>query len=170
MGSRFTQLKDGSLIDRKTGEVFEPEQFTFVVFPRRAKLKGKRWFMMFQDAFEMLAKDRDLRGEPRAILDFLMSKLGFENQIALSQIEVAEALGINKVNVSQWIKKLLDKEVLLRDTKIGRSQCYKLNPEYGWKGRVENLNEEVKNQHLKKALQKPEAKENVVEMKKQKIK
>lgn len=165
MGSRFTQLKDGSLVDRKTGEVFEQQQFTFVVFPKRAKLKGKRWFMMFQDAFGMLAKDRDLRGEPRAILDFLLSKLDFENQIALSQIEVAEALGINKVNVSQGIKKLLDKEVLLKDTKIGRSQCYKLNPDYGWKGRVENLNEAVKSKELKKALDKQDAKENVVDIK-----
>jgi DNA-binding MarR family transcriptional regulator len=170
MGSRFTQLKDGSFVDRKSGEVFEEEQFTFIIFPKRAKLKGKRWFMMFQDAFEMLAKDRDLRGEPRAILDFLMSKLGFENQIALSQTEVAEALGINKVNVSQGIKKLLNKEVLLKDAKQGRSQCYKLNPEYGWKGRVENLNEEVRNQHLKKALEKLDAKENVVDIKEQRKK
>jgi len=170
MGSRFVQLKDGSLVDRKSGEVFEPEQFTFIIFPKRAKLKGKRWFMMFQDAFEMLAKDRDLRGEPRAILDFLMSKLGFENQIALSQTEVAEALGINKVNVSQGIRKLIDKEILLKDAKLGRSQCYKLNPEYGWKGRVENFNEEIKNQNLKKALEKQEAKKNIVDIKEQRKK
>ena len=57
-----------------------------------------------QDAFEELAKDREITNEPRRVLDYMFSKLDFENFIQLSQKEIIEILGINKSNVSKAIK------------------------------------------------------------------
>ena len=119
-------------VDQKTGEVL---QGCMVWIPERPKLT-ERWFMAFQDAFEELAKDREITNEPRRVLDYMFSKLDFENFIQLSQKEIIEILGINKSNVSKAIKLLTRKQIVLEGPKVGRSRCYRLNPNYGWKGRL----------------------------------
>ena len=124
-------------VDQKTGEVL---QGCMVWIPERPKLT-ERWFMAFQDAFEELAKDREITNEPRRVLDYMFSKLDFENFIQLSQKEIIEILGINKSNVSKAIKLLTRKQIVLEGPKVGRSRCYRLNPNYGWKGKVKNLQE-----------------------------
>ena len=63
---------------------------------RKDQKLTERWFMAFQDAFEELAKDREITNEPRRVLDYMFSKLDFENFIQLSQKEIIEILGINK--------------------------------------------------------------------------
>ena len=93
-----------------------------------------------QDAFEELAKDREITNEPRRVLDYMFSKLDFENFIQLSQKEIIEILGINKSNVSKAIKLLTKKTDCIGRSKVGRSRCYR-QPNYGWKGKVKNLQE-----------------------------
>jgi DNA-binding MarR family transcriptional regulator len=100
--------------------------------------------MAFQDAFESLARDKELWGQPTAVLHFLMSRLSFDNYIALEQKEISDKLSVDKSDVSRAIKKLVDKGILEKGPRIGKSFSYKLNPLYGWKGRVKNLNEERK--------------------------
>ena len=100
-------------VDQKTGEVL---QGCMVWIPERPKLT-ERWFMAFQDAFEELAKDREITNEPRRVLDYMFSKLDFENFIQLSQKEIIEILGINKSNVSKAIKLLTRKQIVLEGQK-----------------------------------------------------
>ena len=140
---RFQQLQDGSLLDRETGEILDQSRGTFVFVPSRIKIK-EGWFMAFQDAFESLARDKDLWGRPTAILHFLMSRLSFDNYIAFEQKEIATALSIHQPDVSSSIKKLVEKGILEKGPRIGKSFSYKLNPLYGWKGRVKNLKDERK--------------------------
>lgn len=124
-------------IDRNTGEVM---QGCMVWIPHRPKIT-ERWFMAFQDAFEEIAKDREITSEPRRVLDYMFSKLDFENFIQLSQKDIAEALEMQKQNVSNAIKLLKKKQIVLEGPKVGRSKCYRLNPNYGWKGKVKTLQE-----------------------------
>jgi hypothetical protein len=140
---RFKQLPDGSMVNTETGEVMEQSKGTFIYVPSKIKFK-EDWFMAFQDALKELAKDRELWGRPRAVLDYLMSRLSFENYIAIEQKEICEEVGLNKANVSASIKVLTDKKIIEKGPKIGRTWSYKLNPFYGWKGRVTNLKEERK--------------------------
>ena len=98
--------------------------------------------MTNQEALLALAKDKEIPGEAFRILMFLLHRLDFENYIQVAQKEISETLKINKVNVSRAIKLLCDKGILLRGPKVGRSYCFRLNPYYGWKGRVKNLSEE----------------------------
>ncbi len=143
---KLTQLPDGSMMDLDTGEIFDgaPKngKGTFIFVPRRPKLTG--WFMAFQDSFEELAKDRELWGQPMAILCYLFSKLDFENDIAIQQADIAKALEIDKHQTSKAMKKLVDKGVIIKGPKIGRASAYKLNINYGWKGKVVNFKKEQK--------------------------
>ena len=100
--------------------------------------------MTFQDALSVLAADKDLWGRPRAVLDYMMARLNFDNYIALEQREIAEKLSIHKPDVSSAIKMLVDKGIIEKGPRLGKSWSYKLNPFYGWKGRVKNLKEERK--------------------------
>lgn len=131
----------GGLVNDQ-GELFRPEDYAFVAIPRRAKLRG--WFMAFEEAMEQLSKDRELWGQPRAVLDYLFSKLSFENHILVQQADIASELGMQRADVSRAISRLCKKGVIERGPKLGRTWSYKLNPYYGWKGDVRNLYEEQK--------------------------
>lgn len=131
-------------IDSETGEIM---QGCMVWVPQRPKLT-ERWFMAFQDTFIELAKDPELTLEPKNILLYMFGRLDFENFIQLSQKDIAEALGMHKSQVSEAIKLLARKQIILEGPKVGRSKCYRLNPHYGWKGKVKNLENERRS-HLR---------------------
>lgn len=97
--------------------------------------------MAFQDPLEAIAKDKDFSGENMRVLFYLFSKIDFENFIQLPQQKIAEELGIHKANVSKNLRFLTDKGILIEGPKIGRSKSFRLNPQYGWKGKVKNLTE-----------------------------
>jgi DNA-binding MarR family transcriptional regulator len=93
-----------------------------------------------QAMFLKMAQDREITGEVGRVLYYCFSKLDFENYIHVAQTEIAEALGLQKANVSRAVRVLCDKQIILKGPKTGRTITYRLNPEYGWKGKVKNLN------------------------------
>ena len=99
-----------------------------------------------QDSFEEIAKDEDLTGETFRVLFYLYSKLDFENFIQQTQKEIADGLKMQKTHVSRAMKVLTSKQIVLEGPKVGRSRCYRLNPNYGWKGKVKTLQELRKEQ------------------------
>ncbi len=104
------------------------------------------WIMNSQDALELLASDQDLSKESLRVLMFLMARLDFENWIQVTQKEISEKLGIKKSNISKAISLLEQKEIILRGAKLGRSNTFRLNPYFGWKGKVKNLEEYRRNE------------------------
>jgi DNA-binding transcriptional regulator GbsR (MarR family) len=140
---RIRRMTDGSFCDEQSGEVLNEEKYVFLAVPVRTKIK-EDWFMAFQDAFEELAKDKRLWGQPTAVLHLLMSRLSFENFIALEQSDIAKELKIERPRVSEAMKKLVDRGIVEKGPRLGKSCSYKLNPFYGWKGRVKSLQEERK--------------------------
>lgn len=132
-------------IDLDTGEVM---QGCMVYIPYRPKIT-ERWFMAFQDALIDIAKDQELTLEHKNVLFYLFGTLDFENYIQKSQIDIAQALGMQKQNVSRAMKLLVSKQILLEGPKVGRSKCYRLNPNYGWKGKVKNLEKYQKDENRK---------------------
>ena len=98
--------------------------------------------MTFQKSLEEIAKDPDLTGEHLRIFMYLCARLDFENWIQQSQKEIAEALGLQKQHVSRAIRMLTQKQIISVERKgSSTSKCYRLNPHYGWRGKVRNLTE-----------------------------
>ena len=145
IGEGFMAQRRLGTIDLDTGEVLEEGIPVWV--GRRPKLTD-RWFMAFQEAFEALSKDRDLTGEANRVLLFLFSRLDFDNFIQVAQSEISQELGLRKQNVSRSISLLVDKQIILRGPKIGRSSSFRLNPHFGWKGKVSSLRK-AQREHLK---------------------
>lgn len=134
-----TKINADGFIESEDGEIFAPGTYKIVVVPNKPrKMKEKGWFMGYDAAFKVLAKDRQMRGEPRAILDYLMAVMDFENFIQIDQTAIGKELEIDKANVSKAMKVLVEKKILKKGPKAGRSNTYKLNEFYAWRGTVEN--------------------------------
>ncbi len=122
-------------VDKYTGE-----EYGFpVIVGRKRNPYGKGWVMNSQEAMVALAKDKDIKGETHRVLWFIGGILDFENWVQLSITEIGNELDLKQQAVSRAIKVLEDKEIILRGPKVGRSYAFMLNPEFGWKGKVKNL-------------------------------
>jgi predicted transcriptional regulator len=126
-------------VDAKTGEI-KDGYFVYVAYPK-SKIKNQRWMMTFQDSLEVIAMDDDMSGQTFRVLMLLMSNLEFENYITIKQVAIAEKLKMYKPDVSKAMKLLVNKGIILK-IKDGSTTGYKLNPTYGWKGKVENMEKE----------------------------
>ena len=124
--------------DQDTGEILEG---VIVYCGVKQDPYSTGWMMNSQEALELLASDKDLTKESLRILMFLMARLDFENWIQVTQKEICERLRIKKPNVSKAISLLEEKGIILRGPKLGRSNAFRLNPYFGWKGKVKNLDE-----------------------------
>ena len=114
------------------------------------------WVMNSQEALEIIAKDREITGRIHRVLWFVIARLDFENWIQISQQEICNELEMKKQHVSSAIKLLEQKEIILRGPKLGRSYAFRLNPYFGWKGNVKNLDDYRKkeeDQYLKEKRQ-----------------
>ena len=120
--------------DVYTGEVYG---FPMIISKKRSPYQG--WVMKNQEAMIILAKDKDIKGETHRVLWFIGGILDFENWIHISIVDIAKELEMQPQNVSRAIKLLEKKEIILRGSKVGRCYGFMLNPYFGWKGKVKNL-------------------------------
>jgi len=123
----FKQQK--MVVDSKTGEI---ESEYVLVATKRHNGFQKGWVAMSQSALDAIAEIERL--EDLRVLMKLLAKLDFDNYIQISQVEVATALDMDKSQVNRAIKRLIERGIILKGPKIGRSNTYRLNPHYGWKG------------------------------------
>lgn len=129
-------------VDLETGEIMRGVVIWVGV---KSSPFGKRWFMANQEALIAIAQDKELTTQAYRVLMMLLGKLDFENWIHVPHKEIAETLHMRASNVSRAIKLLEQKGILLRSPKGKRLYGYRLNPYYGWKGKVRRL-ELVKSQ------------------------
>lgn len=120
-------------IDLDTGE--DLGGFVAVVRPKQ-KSSFQRHFTMNQAALITIANE--LNHDQMRVLMALLAELDYENYIQVAQIDIAEALSMQKTHVSRAIKNLIEFGIILEGPKIARSKTYRLNPQFGWKGTVGN--------------------------------
>ena len=135
-------------LDIYTGEIYGLP----VIVGKKRNPYGKGWLMNSQEASVLLAKDKDIKGETHRVLRFIEGILDFENWVYMSITEIAKELDMHRPDVSKSIKILEEKEIILKGPKIGRSYTFMLNPNFGWKGKIENL-EEYREKKEKKRFQ-----------------
>ncbi len=134
-----------SQVDCTTGEILEG---VVVVIPTKQKMRSG--FMLTSlEGVRRLAMDRDLNLTDRRVLDVLMTCLDYENWMCVTQKEIAGVLGVHRPNVAKSLKKLLDKAIIVKGEKWGKTNCYRLNAFYGWKGRINKEYQDTYETHTK---------------------
>ena len=101
--------------------------------------------MINEDAYEELAADREMTLEAHRVFMYLNGRLDFENFINVPQKQIADTLKMNKQNVSRTVKLLETKGLIIRGPKVVKTSTFRLNPHYGWKGKVRNLKLAINN-------------------------
>ena len=114
-------------VDQSTGE--ELGGFVAVIRPKQ-KSSFQRHFTMNQAALITIANE--LNHDQMRVLMALLAELDYENYIQVAQIDIAEALTMQKTNVSRAVKNLIDFGIILEGPKIGRSKTNRLNPQFCW--------------------------------------
>jgi len=132
-----------SFRDNLLDKLFDAKEDDFLFIVARKKIRSNRWFMGFQDSFIEIAKDKNLRGQDRQVILYLLGSLNFENHLQITQKSIAKDLDIPRVNVTKSIKKLNDCGYIDLQKVDGRNE-YRINPEFVWKGKVVNRDEALK--------------------------
>ncbi|WP_324885704.1 helix-turn-helix domain-containing protein [Azospirillum sp.] len=78
-----------------------------------------------------VSTDRDITLEALRVFTYLSRRLHYDRPIPVLQSELADALGMQRPNVNRAIKLLETKQILLRESKLGRAITFRLNPELG---------------------------------------
>lgn len=131
---KWEQKRYGT-IDLETGEVTDG---ALVAVGRRVRWK-EDYLMTFQDKIEELSEDEELQGQTWRVLAALLGRLGWENWLHISQADICRKLKMDKADVSKAMKQLREKGVIIRGPKMGRSYAYKLNSNFGFKGKLTDL-------------------------------
>ncbi len=127
-------------VERSTRE----ELGGFVAVIRPKQKSSFQWhFTRSQAALITIANE--LNHDQMRVLMALLAELDYENYIQVAQIDVAEALTMQKTKVRRAVKNLIDLGVILDGPKIGRSKTYRLHRQFGWKGTVSNHKKALKN-------------------------
>lgn len=127
-------------VDLDTGE--EIGGFVAVIKPKQ-KSAFQRHFTMNQAALLTIANE--LNHDQMRVLMALLADLDYENYIQVAQMDIADALRMQKTNVSRAVKNLIAFGIVIEGPKIGRSKTYRLNPQFGWKGTASNHQKALKN-------------------------
>jgi len=119
------------LVNPKTGK-----EYKGLAIPMKKKFPEPiEYVSMFRHGFEHIAKLKLTPTDYMVLLTFL-SRLEYENWIRVSQKTIAEKLKLTQPQVSNSVKKLVAKGVLLKEqdpSDEGRMIC-RLNPSLGWRG------------------------------------
>lgn len=148
MQDKSHEIKEDIFIEvpDENGEIHQ-----YILTPaKRKKVPKGDWIMAFQESLLHLAK-ANLSGETSRVLFFLMYKLDYENWLRISQISIAEELGLKKQQVNRSIKQLIEKGIIVKGPKVGNSLTYRLDPAFAFKGQDRNI-KKVRNEvdHLKR--------------------
>lgn len=115
------------IVDTNTGEVLV-EGYLCHERPR-SKMPFKRWFMVNQDAADMLAGVHN--GTDSKVFGCLTGTMNIGNIVSISQKEVAKRTGLTPTQVSLSIKRLIEAGLIRKeDGQTG----YIVNEQYAWKG------------------------------------
>ena len=127
--------------DKDTGEILasvDPEELVKKLEwkDKRKRSKAVNEFyggkvMIFQEILKKAVKE--LTNDEYKVFGYMLSVMDFENWINIPQKEIAEEIGIHKVNVSKAIKGLREKGYI-EVYKKGRENYYRIRPEVAWKG------------------------------------
>lgn len=125
------------IFNEKTGE-FTPLIITAFTKKSKNAFGAGGWLAMSQSALEKIVNNKDLKLTDYRVFLLISSVVDYENYVLLSQVDLAERLGISKGTLGTSMKKLVDLGILIKGPKFGRNVSYRLAPTTAWKGTAKN--------------------------------
>jgi hypothetical protein len=125
--------KNLATLDLDTGEVTPGLSIHVPI-----KIRVGDHIAVMQEAAIAVALDREITPTALRVLKFLEGMLDYENAIRIVQADIADAMGLRRPHVSTAIKLLLDKGIIEKINSPSLKPVFRLNPNYGWRGKHGN--------------------------------
>ncbi|PCJ23737.1 MAG: hypothetical protein COA94_08075 [Rickettsiales bacterium] len=151
MNNRYT------VYDKLTGKEVEAKDIEFKASKEKIRVP-KEAIMLSQRDFEQLLEMRDkddklvFQGNDLRVLFKIIFKLDFENYVGINQKKLASVLRLNPSSVSRSLKKIKKIGVIEESDEESIHTYYRLNPQFGWKGKGETWAIELKKRQVKKEV------------------
>lgn len=127
--------------DLDTGEIVQLVAMKPTRVPHPFRKEG--FVQMSQAAMLELAQN-PVSGEARRVLDALCAVLDFENYIQLSQTDLAKLIGMKQPHVNRGMAELVERGIIIKGSKVGRTLTYRLSPTFGFKSKAAGFNQLMK--------------------------
>lgn len=122
--------------DLETGEVVQMVALKPTRAPHPFRKDG--FVQMSQAAMLELAQN-PVSGEAMRVLMALCAVLDFENFIQLSQTDLAKLINMQQPHVNRAMAELLERGIIIKGMKVGRTYTYRLSPTFGFKSKGSNF-------------------------------
>lgn len=136
MSSKISQLHD--LVDGI--------QQVLVVVPERKRRK-ESFLVADQVGIAQLCHVKGLADQDWRVYFAYWANAQYENYVYLSQVEIAEFMGIERQRVNASVKKLLKAKLMFRHEVNGRLKGYRISAVVFWKGRPNRTFQDVYEEH-----------------------
>ncbi|MBH8452720.1 hypothetical protein I8Q61_18700, partial [Acinetobacter baumannii] len=113
----ITEVLNSKKIKDKVDEMQERGDVKATVIiqdDKKISLKNE-FVILFLENFDRLITELKINTSELRVLIYILKKMEFGNLVSLSQASIVKALDMNKSNVSIIFKKLLAKDVLIKD-------------------------------------------------------
>ena len=119
----------GFLYNKETGD----KVADFGARPPKHMAKLKDFTMLFHDASEKLARNKNLTGR---VLLFAISHVDYQHRITMTQAEIARQLDMKQPVVNRCFKQLVQEQIVEEVDRYGMCKIYRVSAEYVNRGRV----------------------------------
>ena len=123
---------------KKTFEVSYDSDKPVVIVMNQKRL-GKDYLRVYQDALLEIAQDKELNHTDTRIILAILGKLGYDNELTVTQAELGNLLQVAQPHVSKSMAKLEAKGYLQVSRTVGRQKIYVFNPYMVFRTRATNL-------------------------------
>lgn len=118
-----------SLTNRVTGEIYD-------VSPVKTySQKYRRWMVVNQDAFNIIANDPEITKEAYRVFVKLIAKCAWQGWVTINQTQLAKEMELTQPAIARAIKLLANKKIIFRDPNDSRR--LRINDFYGTKGSID---------------------------------
>ncbi|MCS2151017.1 MarR family transcriptional regulator [Scandinavium goeteborgense] len=104
-------IKDGIEELQEKGDI---KTTVIIQNDKKASIKNE-FVIVFLENFDRLITELKMNTSELRVLIYILKKMEYGNLVSLSQASIVKALDMNKSNVSVIFKKLISKDVLIKD-------------------------------------------------------
>lgn len=95
---------------------------------------GAQHVRLFQQAIRRLGEEGHIGKESWRVLAYLLGVLEWDNWLVVPQVQIAEAMGMHRVQVSRAIRQLLAEGILGQAAPPAPKTAYRLRAEFAYRG------------------------------------
>lgn len=119
---------------------------------QKYKPYGDLFMIISQESIRRLGSNPFITKNAFRVLMVMLGHMSPEAYVYMTQQTIADMVGIKREMVTKSIKILKELGIIETGKDLGKTKCYRINPELAWKDRLDKLDAELKVRRMSKLL------------------